>query len=471
MKTLLIIIFASLLIFLPSYSNFFAADDWFHLKITQITSPQEFINFFSFVRNPVSITSYRPIPSQLFFFVFQKLFGLDPVPYHLFALSLFALNIALVYHLAREILPGRRLPLLSAILYGVSAVHFTALYSIASIQEIVLVSFALLALYSYHRSGSSKESRWRIASLVFFVLALLSKETAAVLPIIFVALDWAKGRTNILRVIPFFVILIPYLFLRFFVFGGITGGIYQWEFSLKRTLNTTIWYTLWSLGVPEFLVDYVGSGPRLISKYFIDFSRLGWVVLGYTAALVISLPAALAQNRLKRIKAPAFGLFFFFVSLLPVIFLPWHKFTLELGLPMAGMSIFLASLLPKKSTLSYAFVGIFLLSNLFTNWLYLSRHYSVTRATMSKEIYGYFRLNYPTPPISSYFEFVNDTPDYGPEWGSSKQIAQVTSDSNLFKVIYHDPAYRVYFADHLGPRPVEKTKIPISTKMFTDPNL
>lgn len=462
----LIIILLSVVIYLPSLTNFFSSDDWFHLRVSRIETASQFVNFFSFVRNFESITSYRPIPSQVFFFVFQSLFGLNPLPYHLFALVIFALNITLVYYLAKEIFLGQKLALLSGLLYGVSVVHFTALYSIASFQEIALVFFVLCTLLAYRRAEVKKSNPWRVVSLFCFVLALMSKETAAVVPVLLIAFDRFKDKIKISRVIPFVAVLVPYLFLRFFVFGGVAGDAYQWDFSPKRVINTAFWYTLWSFGAPELLVDYVGSGLRPIPRFFVDFPRVSWLVLGGTVATVFVFVVAAVKSGFKRAKIIAFGLIFFWVSLLPVLFLPWHKFTLELGLPMVGFSLTLASIIGAKSKVNYLFIVSFIILNLLMNLLTYKNHYSVNRASLAEKVYDYFISNYPAPPKGEYFEFINDSSDFGPLWGSSKQIAQATSRSEMFKVLYKDPKMEVYFQDFPGERPVGEERVEISSKMF-----
>jgi hypothetical protein len=101
------------------------------------------------------------------------------------------------------------------------------------------------------------------------------------------------------------------------------------------------------------------------------------------------------------------------------------------------------------------------------NYLTYSHHYSVNRGVISKKVYDHFSTQYSKAPENSYFEFVNDTPLKSKEWGSSKQIANSIGGSELFRVIYRDEQYNVYFEDLSGVRPSAK-QIPISTKMFLE---
>jgi hypothetical protein len=456
---LVVIIASSVLVFSPALDNFFSADDWFHLRVSQVVSPQEFINFFSFSQTPQFAGSYRPLSTQTFFFLSQSLFGLNPIPYHLLVFLIFSLSLYLLYKVTLEMFGNNRFSCLAVFIYGISATNFTRLYFLSAFQEILLVTLVLASVLAYFRSC-------RALSLLIFVFALMSKETAIVLPGIILIIDWYRKQLNFRRLVPFFLILSVYGYLRFVHLGGVAGESYIWDFSPKKALNSLFWYGLWSLGAPEFLVDYVGSGLKVLPKFFTDLSSWSYVILAYTLAGCATFAALfLARIETSR-KRVALGGSIFIASLLPVIFLPWHKFTLELGLPMVGVSVIVASLITMKSKMSYVFLTIYVLANVSTNFLYLPRHYSVTRAILAQKVYQYFLAEYPSPQVGSYFEFINDTPNYGPEWGSSKQIAQATSGSEMFKLIYHNPKYEIFFTDFPGPRPSGGNKITISTKMF-----
>lgn len=468
-KYLFLAIFVALLIFAPSLLNFFSADDWFHLRVSKISTVGEFVNFFSFSQSPQFAGSYRPLSTQIFFFVFQSVFGLNPLPYHLFVWLVFAMVLYLLFVVLREISGSWQLAMIAVFIYAVSATNFTRLYFISTFQEILMIALILGAMLFYLRSyGGVKRARNYAVACSFFALALACKETAIVFPGVLFLLDWFKRRLSLKRLLPVMLIALVYGYLRFVKLGGAAGDSYIWDFSINKVGNSLMWYGLWSLGLPEFLVDYVGSGFRILPKFFVDFLLMAWSILIMSVLTVISF-GVLVVGRLKGAwRKVVLGAGIFVGSLLPVIFLPWHKFTLELGLPMVGVAFITGSVLRKKSLVGGIFICFYILMNLLTNYLYLTRHYSVTRARISQKVYDYFARTYPVPLVGSYFEFINDTSDYGPQWGSSKQVAQATADSNLFKVIYKDPSYEVYFEDYPGPRPLDKKKIAISTKMFTE---
>ncbi len=459
-KPFLLILITQIALYSRSIGIYFSADDWFHLRVSQINTITEFLKFFSFERNAQTISFYRPLSTQVFFFTLQKLFGLNPVPYHLFVTLCFCLSLYLAYKSILLLSNSKRTAIFSVIIYGFSVSNFTRLYFLSAFQEIALVILSLLCLISHIENRKNR-------ALLFFILALTSKETAVIIPILILITDWFKKRVKLSNYLPYFIILLPYLYLRFHVFGTTTGDSYSWNFSPLKALNTFSWYSLWSIGAPELLVDYIGSGFRPIPRFFTDFV-IWWPFIIFPLLILIVLSLYLFFKYYgKSSRDFVFGLLFFLASLSPVLFLPTHKFTLELGLPLIGFSMAIFSLFTRTNKITYIFLFVYIFYNLSMNYLTYTTHYSVNRAKVSQKIYKYFLKKYPTEPIGSYFEFINDTTAYTKEWGSSKQIANSIGESELFRVIYHDSQYQVFFEDIPGNRPPEQ-RIPISSKMFLE---
>lgn len=453
------LIIVTVLIYSPALFNFFSGDDWFHLRISNITSLSQFFNFFSFSHTLQSAAFYRPLPTQVFFFIFQRLFGLTAWPYYLFVLISFGYSLYLVYKFAYSQFSDRNKSLLSTFIYGVSVSNFTRVYFLSAFQEVALVIFSLLCLLSFPKN--------KIKSIIFFVLALLSKETAVVILPLLLMFNWPTIKKGIVSFLPFLLILGFYLFFRLGLFGFVTGDSYTWNFSPTKALNTLMWYVLWCFGAPELLIDYIGKGFRPISRLYTDhpywWQAIFILLFGTLASVVILLMKKIKKIDTKLLKF----ITLFFISLLPVIFLPQHKFALELGLPLVGFSLAIAWIISgKRTVLTYIFLGFYIVFNLSMNYLTYTRHYSVNRSKTAKEIVTYFSENYPQYPSGNYFEFINDTNDYGTDWGSSKQISNTTSGSELFRVLYQDNDINVYFQDFKKDRPSGREIIEISTKQF-----
>lgn len=443
------IVFFSLAVFSPGVYNFFLSDDWFHLRISNIQNLHQFLNFFSFGQTSQSAAFYRPIPTQIFFFILQKIFGLNQIFYHVFVYIIFSLSLWLVLRVS-ESLVNKKAAIYSMFFYAFSVTNFTRLYFLSAFQEIAM--FTLLMLSTLFILKSSMKDY--VLSVIFFILALGCKETAVVFPVILL-LIFLNKREKYFKLIPFILILSGYLFLYFSNIGLKSEGSYTWNFSILRAINTFSWYIFWSIGVPEFFVDYVSSGFKIIPKFYKDFPQLSHILLVLIKISFLSIVVIALKNwKLFTNWKIYLGLSIFLISIFPVLFLPLHKFSLELTLPLFGFCLFLGLLVSseKNKQLRLLVLFTYILLNIFSNYLTFVTNYTVSRAKLSEKIYSQFKSDYPTYPKGFYFEFKNVVKS-SQDWGVSRQIAQTTSYSDMFRVIYNDNSINVYFEDIPGERP------------------
>ncbi|MCW1949158.1 MAG: hypothetical protein KIH89_001770 [Candidatus Shapirobacteria bacterium] len=452
----------SVLVFLPALFNFFSADDWFHLRLVQINNWQEFLNFFSFEKTEQSAAFYRPISTQLFFIIFYKLFGLNSMFYFGFGLLLFGLIIWNLMKFLEELKFEEKVIRIASLIYGLSASNFARINFVSAYQELFMGLLVLLGLRFY-----IKRNWWFV---ILFVLALMSKETAIVFGGLMILVDW-KLKENPFKKIKYYwpIILLStiYLVLRMWVFKTAEGESYIWDFGLKKALNTTMWYGFWSVGIPEFMVDYVGSGLKIVPKFFMDFGIWAKIFLGEIGLLFLSI-FGLIILKIKKLDKFVWGILFFGISLLPVMFLPWHKFSHALTLPLIGMAMILGEIyeLNKNKIFKIIFVVAFLILNLSSIYNLNQKHYSVTRGEISRKVFEYFEKNYPEYPENKNFVFVNDTNPEAKQWGSSKQVAYALSSSDFFKVFYKNENIKVYYED-LDTN-IPENSIQLSSRMFLE---
>jgi hypothetical protein len=132
---------------------------------------------------------WRWISGQLYF-AFMRPFGTDgALAYHAVSLAAHALTAALLARvLARRV--GTPAALLGAVFFAVHPAHFTALYSVSGIGELLAPLFALAAL-----DVAMRRDRWRWLAPALFALALLCKENLVLLPAVLLLRDgWLGSR-------------------------------------------------------------------------------------------------------------------------------------------------------------------------------------------------------------------------------------------------------------------------------------
>lgn len=433
------------LFYTPSTTNFFSSDDWFHLRITQINSFSEFINFFVFTQTPQSATFYRPLSTQLFFYFFQTFFGLNPIPYHLFILFIFSLSLYLLFQFTKIFTGNTKIAFLSVFFYGFASSNFSRIYFLSHLQEPLLVFFTLLTLIWYLKKESTLKSM--LITLLFFVGALGSKETAVIIPGVLILIDLYRKKINLKKIFPFVGLAVIYLFFRLVFFGVAKGDSYIWDFSALKTINSAFWYFLWSLGAPEFLVDYVASGLKIVPRLFQVLPVYAEILLSVLLLQLLFFIILFIRNIKQRLII--FTLVFFTITLLPFLFLPWHKFTVELGLPMIGISVMFSILsVDKRKILAATFILLFLGLNILSHFLMFKTHYIITRAKISSRVFEYFKSNYPELPTDKTILFTNNIQSENKNWGVSKQVSLATSNSEMFRAMYKNPNIVVYFEDN-----------------------
>ena len=124
-----------LFLFYSALGNYFSHDDFFHFRISQAKNIGDFINYFNLFKPSVNWGYYRPLTTQLVYFIGWKVFDYNPVLMHGLAFVLFSGVVLLVYKLAKELTQNTAIAYLATLYYATSATHFPHLYSIAT-QEL-----------------------------------------------------------------------------------------------------------------------------------------------------------------------------------------------------------------------------------------------------------------------------------------------------------------------------------------------
>ncbi len=303
---------------------------------------------------------YRPIV-HLIYMADYHIFGLNPWGYHLSKLLLHVGSSLLVFLIASGIMsrspwaanstrnPQAYIPFAAALFFSTHPVH-TECVTIAT-AEVSFALFFLLSFYLYLRA----DGRWGmglIASTLFFFLAMLSKETALMLPVLLFAYDHTFKRDITLNLSKKTIYLLVKRYLPYLV----ATGLY---FALRT-------YALWGistfkahpeLGAWGYLINvfplFAGYLGKLILPVNLNVayvlhpvtSVLEWktllsiaVTLGFIAAVYV------ARNRNRVVF---FGLLWIAVPLLPALYIPAlgdHVFAERyLYLPSVGFVIIVAT--------------------------------------------------------------------------------------------------------------------------------
>ncbi len=157
---------------------------------------------------------YRPIPTLLNMVNFS-LWGLRPLGFHLANLIMHILNAVLIYLLFNLLFHNDKLSLLTAIFFVVHPINVNLLSHVADNITLLCSFFILISMYLFFKYPSLT---FYLISNFSFLVALVCKESAVIYPFLMICLIFIfyaeKKKKYIIRTIPFFILLIIYLFLR-----------------------------------------------------------------------------------------------------------------------------------------------------------------------------------------------------------------------------------------------------------------
>lgn len=457
----------SFLMFYPALGSFFTHDDFYFLKISEASSFKEFAGFFNPVKDDQNIGVYRPLPLRVYYFLGTSVFNLNPLGLRAVSFITFFLDILLVGYLAKLLTKNNKISSLSIFLYAVSVTHFGQIYYVGAFQELLITLLVLSSVIFFVKDKV-------VLSFIFFILSLMCKETAVTLPGLFVLVFLHQKYTKVSKVsfkkfvislVPFVLLLGVYLYLKFFHFGTIEGDSYIWDFSPTRAANTVMWYLLWSLNLPETLVDFIGPGlninPNLMKYWSADIIP---IALLFAAQLILIIYAFIKFKIRKNIIFILFCALWFLATISPVIFLPLHKFTYYLTLPLFGVVLFLAKLLEgRKGVFCIVFCFVWVFSSILTLRLTVKTNWITQGVKVSERVYVYFKENY-NDFNSKNITFI-DTPEDGQlPWSPTETLKTTISDKNFFLVFFPDLADRVNYVGS-GEAPDSSTQI-INSRQF-----
>ena len=181
---------------------------------------------------------------------------------------------------------------------------------ISSRGDVLALTLMLASLLLYLAGGVGRTA----VSVICFFLALLSKESAIVLPVLLLVVDACRGgpvRVRLLGYLPYVVAAVVYVVLRVVVLSGQEfgqrGGLGLGGGELVLTLPTMLAYYLRTALVPAGLTFELRIAPA--------FSAPGIAALGTALLLGLLLLARASRTRARPVKL---SIAWFLVALLPV---------------------------------------------------------------------------------------------------------------------------------------------------------
>ncbi len=269
---------------------------------------------------------YRPI-GIFGFLICYKMFGLLPYGFHLANLVLNALIVCLLFGLTRRLFRDDWMAFAAAAIFALHPIHTESVAWISGVTDLDLALFYLAAFWFFVESArpQGRRSEWMQLGMVgSFILALLSKEQAATLPVAAMIYEHfyredrssTTWRQKVARYDALWLLVVLYVLFRIGFFGAfapvqLTHHVswYQAILSAAPLAGMYVWKMFW----PVHLVAFY---PFHKSVTLFDFK----VVAGFEWLLICAL---LFLSLRKRHLLASFGFIWFFLNIAPVLNSRW----------------------------------------------------------------------------------------------------------------------------------------------------
>ncbi len=325
-----IFVLAAFLAYFPSLSGGFVLDDDKLLTDNSLIKASD-----GLYRLWCTIESidYWPV-SNTTLWLEWRLWGMNPTGYHVTNLILHIVAALLIWVTLRKLsIPGA---FLAGLIFAVHPVNVESVAWIASRKNLLAMLFFLLSVLCYlkfempssstldrlHRKNLPLAPRssplasclWYGLSLLAFILAMLSKGSVAVLPVLLLGIVWwlrPLTRWDLLRAVPFFLVAVALAGVNVWFQTHGSGEVFRSASFTERLLGAggVVWFYLYKALLPLNLFF-------VYPQWHIAVSNLLWW-LPLVAAVVVTW--MLWSYRKGRCGPLLFAWGFFCVSLVPVL--------------------------------------------------------------------------------------------------------------------------------------------------------
>ena len=306
--------------YVNSLSNGFVGDDKEQLLQNPAVSGHQFGAFFTagvWAFRGVRSNYYRPLQFTVYALL-HSLFGVEAFRFHLAMVLLHVLNTSLVYWLTLRIVSRARVALAAAALFALHPIHTETVDWIASLPDLMMTAFVVLALWRFVREDAAPRPRQIPLHCAMYLGALLSKETGVVLLPLYLGFELIQLRRP-LRELGKNAVLYgsllatggAYLAMRWVALGGLAPG--------QETFHR--------LGPAEFFLSGIVAAGHYAGSlilpfdlnYFHVFHATRTVTLPFLLALAAIVTLGAVAFRSQTSSAVRYGLFWIAVTLAPAL--------------------------------------------------------------------------------------------------------------------------------------------------------
>jgi hypothetical protein len=307
----LLVFCAAFLAYLSSIYIGFLSDEYGFTPIF-VLSAGELLEAMSRVHEGlIKLHPFRPA-TFLSFYIDYRLFGFEPVPFHLVNVIIHSLNASLVYIATRMLTRGKTIALVAALFFSAYPAGIEAVGWVSGRFELTCCMWIFISIILWLKSG---ERRYFIyLSGLAYLIALLCKEVAIGAIVVYFTLGLMYGKERKLDVLNWLLVqalaLIIFFSFRIWLFGSVAGDTFATRGGI------------WIAMVPEHIFGNLGANLRIMLTPFnrvienINEVLLYWV---FGIFFVAALANVLVRNSQEFARWILFGIVFIFSFIGPCL--------------------------------------------------------------------------------------------------------------------------------------------------------
>lgn len=320
-----LIILLTLLVYLPSTrSGFVNFDDGLYVYDDAVIRAVN-LKFFKTIFTQALVYNWHPL-TMFSYALDYYIWGLNPAGYHLINIVFHAVNASLVFFLSlrlieiksRGALTAFIAAFVTAVLFALHPLHVESVSWVSERKDVLCGFFYLMGLITYLKYINSERSKGRlyVTTVVYFILAILSKPMAVSFPIVLLIIDLYPlerlSARSVLEKMPFFIL------------SGIASLITflaQKHEKALLSLEASPLYTRVLTALRSYVFYlYKTVLPLNLAPYYPYTYKINFFSLEYVGSLLaLALITVFCIITIRRYKIFSAAWLYFLLVLLPVI--------------------------------------------------------------------------------------------------------------------------------------------------------
>ena len=275
---------------------------------------------------PLAQGTVRTLSERLYFMVFSSLFGLNAIPFRIWAFLTQFANIALLSLIARRLTRSPLAAFLAPILWCANAAMAQAMSWSSAYNELLCAFFLLSAFFFLLRHIESGRLADRLALWTCFLLGFGALEHIVVFPALAALYSLFVARSYFRQTLPLFIPSLAFTIAHFTLVPSSSDPLYRLYFD-SSVLSTFRVY--WLMALAAFRPDALDWHPLPLG-------------LALSLSLTIPLVVFAAWKLYRRDPRGLFFLLWFVFLIAPVLPLKNHIQDYYLTLPLTGLALLAA---------------------------------------------------------------------------------------------------------------------------------